>query len=269
MRRSWDRLVGQSNLCPFCASAVAIALLSVELVGYWNSQVPWAVLYFMRCIIMYTYYFACHGCNTSLTNQVPSPHMAMKLIESRRSVFCRDMEPKSSLSSSRIKEILRAGNCAPSHGRSYPWHFVVFQDENSIDELKDISFSCILEERGPHVLKKFEDEFDANVRWRRAKALIGIVMRRQTALQCKNPEWEEIAACACAVQNMHLYASSLPKVGAYWSSWYASARDHPKMKEFLGLSANDRLLGFFILGCTTNGGPQPRRSHPPVSVDWR
>jgi len=273
MKRSWECLVGQSTFCPFCACAVATALLCVELVGYWNSQVPWIFLYVMRCIIMcaWAHYFGSHrhSSNTSdLTNQVPSPSMAMRLIESRRSVFCRDMEPKSSLSFNYIQEILRAGNYAPSHGRSYPWHFVVFQEESSIDELKDISFSCILEMRGPDVLKKFEDEFDENVRWRRAKALIGIVMRRQTVLQCRNPEWEEIAACACAVQNMHLYVSSLPQIGAYWSSWYESARDHPKMKRFLGLSENDRLLGFFILGCTTNDRA-PRRSHPPVSVDWR
>lgn len=48
------------------------------------------------------------------------------------------------------------------------------------------------------------------------------------------PLWEELAAVACAVQNMHLMATAL-SVAAYWSSWHDAARDSPQMLQFLGL----------------------------------
>lgn len=56
-----------------------------------------------------------------------------------------------------------------------------------------------------------------------------------------NPEWEEEAAVACAVQNLHLaVAAHTGGLCGYWSSWYESARDAPEMAHFLGLNMNDR-----------------------------
>jgi hypothetical protein len=48
---------------------------------------------------------------------------------------------------------------------------------------------------------------------------------------------------ACAVQNMHLMATSL-QVAGYWSSWHDTARDSPQMLHFLGLdhSKGDRCV---------------------------
>ena len=64
--------------------------------------------------------------------------------------------------------------------------------------------------------------------------MIAICMARQSRPEKLMPLWEEIAAVACAVQNMHLMATSLG-VGAYWSSWHDLARDSNEMLEFLGL----------------------------------
>lgn len=65
--------------------------------------------------------------------------------------------------------------------------------------------------------------------------MIAICMARQAKPGKLMPLWEELAACACAVQNMHLMATSLG-VAAYWSSWHCGARDSPEMLEFLGLN---------------------------------
>ena len=45
------------------------------------------------------------------------------------------------------------------------------------------------------------------------------------AAEKRMPEWEELAATAAAVQNMHLMATSLGAAG-YWTSWCAPASSH-------------------------------------------
>jgi nitroreductase len=64
--------------------------------------------------------------------------------------------------------------------------------------------------------------------------MIAICMARQAKPGKLMPLWEELAAVACAVQNMHLMAASLGVAG-FWSSWHDLARDSPAMLEFLGL----------------------------------
>ncbi len=61
------------------------------------------------------------------------------------------------------------------------------------------------------------------------------------------PEWEEIAATAMAVQNMHLTCAA-NNVGAYWGT--------PGMKDYLGkflqLEENQKCYGLFFMGMIQN-----------------
>jgi nitroreductase len=57
------------------------------------------------------------------------------------------------------------------------------------------------------------------------------------------PEWEEIAALGCAVQNMWLSCTA-NGIGAYWSS-PASATN---AQSFLELGEGERCLGLFYMG---------------------
>lgn len=52
-------------------------------------------------------------------------------------------------------------------------------------------------------------------------------MKRQALPEKLMPEWEELCAVAMAVQNMHLMATSMGDVAAFWSShtWCKDARD--------------------------------------------
>jgi nitroreductase len=104
--------------------------------------------------------------------------------------------------------------------------------------------------------------------------MIAICMRRRAVPSKLMPEWEELAAVACAVQNMHLAACALGVAG-YWSSWHAAQRDSPEVASFLGLSAaaGDRCLGFFVCGVPRPGalaaGRAARRPHNSGKVEWR
>jgi hypothetical protein len=77
-------------------------------------------------------------------------------------------------------------------------------------------------------------QHDRMHRWSTPSHMIAICMARQPHPNKLMPLWEELAACACAVQNMHLMATSLG-LAAYWSSWHEDARDSPQMLQFLGI----------------------------------
>ena len=65
------------------------------------------------------------------------------------------------------------------------------------------------------------------------------------------PEWEELCAVACAVQNLHLMATA-SGVAGYWSS--GGPLDAPPVLGFLGLdgAAGDKCLGLFHVGLATD-----------------
>lgn len=234
--------------CQILTFSALIAYMGVEIAGIFETDLPRLLLPIIRWIMIYVWFrcYATNGTYTLFTDcksscdtkdaaispcvksktwrltpevELPSSQTTMNLIKSRRSVFCRDLDPRIPLSEDYIKEILEAANWAPSHGNTKPWHFVVFREESSISALAEISFAAIKRQKGLEVFSKFKNEFDPNVRWRRAKALIAIIMRPQNLDSRRNPVWEEIAACSCAVQNMHLYLTTLPQVCGYWSSW--------------------------------------------------
>ena len=64
--------------------------------------------------------------------------------------------------------------------------------------------------------------------------MIGMVRQ---AKEKRAAEWEEIAAVACAVHNMHLALTSIPGTGGFWSShtWCRAARDSGEVRQYLGL----------------------------------
>ena len=74
-----------------------------------------------------------------------------------------------------------------------------------------------------------------------ASHLVAVCMSRHQPTPGKKqiPEWEEMAAVACAVQNMHLMATARG-VAAYWSSWFSHYTASKECASFLGL---DRAKG--------------------------
>lgn len=56
----------------------------------------------------------------------------------------------------------------------------------------------------------------------------------------------------------------------YWSSWYAEARDSQDLKNFLGLGAEDKCLGMFLLGkCDDLSACRSSRRPLSEKVEWR
>lgn len=163
-----------------------------------------------------------------------------RLIRNRRSVFPVQFSGKT-IEREIIEQILENANWAPNHGKTEPWRFVVFTGEG----LKQLA------QFQSELYKKItpEDKFEQRKFDKLAKKplmashVIAIGMCR--AEGTKIPEIEDVEAVACAVQNIYLTATAYG-VGGYWGSGGITYRE--EAKEFFGLDADDKLLGFFYLG---------------------
>ena len=122
-----------------------------------------------------------------------------------------------------VETILEAANWAPTHHRTEPWRFVVIQGSQGIQDYLDMvenwyedNKEDIPEEEYSRFLSKMSS---ARSVWpENVSHLILISMVRQALPDKKLPEWEEISAVACSVQNLHLAVTSTPGLAGFWSS---------------------------------------------------
>ena len=161
-----------------------------------------------------------------------------ELLRERRSIFPASYTG-AKVEERTIMEILENANWAPNHKNTEPWRFVVFCDD-ALLSLGEYLANYYLDHTP-------EDKFSEN-KYKKTleKALksshvIAICMQRDP--KGSVPEWEELAAVACAVQNMYLSCSSL-ELGCYWSSPKAIV----DADKFLQLRDGEQCLGFFYIG---------------------
>jgi nitroreductase len=79
------------------------------------------------------------------------------------------------------------------------------------------------------------------------------------------PEIEEAGAVFCAIQNMYLTATAYG-IGCYFST--GGITYFEEAKEFFGLGAEDRLVGFLHVGMPRRPAPQGRRKPVNEKVVW-
>lgn len=213
--------------------------------------------------------------------QPPEEPGLLECIRSRRSVFPRSYVQRS-VEPATMKRMLEAAMWAPYHGSVPPWRFVVLGRKAMVD-MQQMTLAYYDEnwrevgwangKRGEEAdylkwRRMTEEEIDG--RWGPVSYMVAIVMRRQAGSK-RMPEWEEAAATACAVQNMHLQASAYKGLACYWSSWHEAARESEAMRSFLGMGAEDRCLGFFMVAACDPGlkDSRTRRPEAHLSVEWR
>jgi nitroreductase len=158
------------------------------------------------------------------------------IIKSRRSRMPASYIEKE-ISVESINQILDSANYAPTHKLTQPWRFVVIRKQAKAKlatELGNLYKNLVNEEQ---FLQKKYDSFADKAS--QADCIIAINMQ----VSGKLPEWEELAAVACAVQNMALTAESL-NIGAYWSS--PELIHH--LGEFLNLNEGEKCIGLFYMG---------------------
>jgi nitroreductase len=180
------------------------------------------------------------------------------LIRKRRSVFPPQFNGKS-IPKKIIEQILENANWAPTHKRSEPWRFHIFESTEARTKLSDFLSDFYLKNTPQADFSSIKQKKSKENALKSAVA-IAICMQPDETL----PEWEEIAAVAAAVQNMLLTATAY-NIGAFWSSPGAIKA----VPAFLELPPNQRCLGFLYMGYSDAEIPGVPRRPIADKVTWR
>ncbi len=181
-----------------------------------------------------------------------------QLIRNRKSVYPPQYIQKS-IPKEIIQEILENANWAPTHKMTEPWRFKIFHGKSQK------KLGSFMAEKYRSVTK--QDDFSL-VRYEKLKTnpqkagcVIAICMQRD--VQEGVPEWEEIAAVACGVQNMWLTAEAY-QIGAYWSS--PSVLEH--FGELVPMTSGEICIGLFYMGYYNPGRVNRKRQPIEQKINW-
>jgi nitroreductase len=171
----------------------------------------------------------------------PEPFSTIsKVIKSRRSVKAFAMNGNK-IPNEQINSILELADWAPTHGLTEPWRFIVYENPPRF---------CM---QHAALYKRYNigERFDAakydNLLHQGDKASHVIVAVMKRGNLPKIPVFEEIAATACAVQNLLLGATAL-NIASFWSTGGMALR--PELRDFLKFGEDDLVMGILYLGYT-------------------
>jgi nitroreductase len=161
-----------------------------------------------------------------------------ELIRTRRSIFPGFYNDRE-ISNDTILEILENANWAPNHKKTEPWRFIIIKG-SAKEPLADYMQEYYQENTSP---ENFREKKYQKIRKNILKTpcLVAICMYRDP--EKRVPEWEEIAAVACAVQNMWLSCHAR-NIGSYWST----PRSILHADKFFKLDEHTQCLGLMYMG---------------------
>lgn len=160
-----------------------------------------------------------------------------RIIKRRRSIFPLSYTQQE-IPVDVIKQILESANYAPTHKLTQPWRFIVFRNEGKAELAEELARLYKAHTSEHQFLQKKYDSITEKVNQANCIITLNAVLHPD-----KVPEWEEVAALACAVQNMSLTAEAL-QVGAYWSSPAMIAN----LNDYLNLGEQEKCFGLFYMG---------------------
>lgn len=171
----------------------------------------------------------------------PLPEQVSELIRHRRSVYPPQYSGQI-VERFIIEEMLENANWAPTHARTEPWRFTVYVGDGlkQLAEFQSELYRQLSSQAGNYDEKKY---YKLSQKPLLCSHVVAIGMRRDPKQRV--PEVEEVAATACAVQNMQLTAAAYG-IGCYWGSGGITYWE--EAKPFFGLGSADRLLGFLYVG---------------------
>jgi len=178
-----------------------------------------------------------------------------QLIHARRSVYAKDYTGEK-IDDAIVKQMLENAIWAPTHKLTEPWHFVVFAKEG-LKKLADFQSECYKEVatlNGTFDETKYEGLKKKPLQ---CSHVIAVGMKRDKKKSL--PEWEEMGAVFCAIQNIYLTATAYG-IGCYLGT--GGITSFEEAKTFFDLTEEDKLLGFIYLGIPKTGLPDTRKRKP-------
>lgn len=183
------------------------------------------------------------------------------LIRTRRSVYPKDYSGEV-VSNEIINQLLENANWAPNHKQTEPWRFVVFSGDglNQLALFQSECYKSVTTANGAFVEERYRA---LQTKPLESSHIIAVGMKRDAAKRL--PEWEEMGAVFCAVQNMYLTATAYG-VGCYLST--GGITNFEEAKSFFGLGAEDKLCGFLHVGIPKGKSPEGKRKPVDEKVKW-
>lgn len=186
----------------------------------------------------------------------------LSIIQNRRSTKPADMNGKK-IDNSLIQQLLQAADWAPTHGKTEPWRFMVYED---IAKQNFCAGHANLYKINTGPEKFNHGKYDKLLHMGDTVSHIIVVYVKRT-LSHSIPAIEEIAAVAAATEHILLAAEAL-HIAALWST--GGMAHHPSLKNFLQLGEEDIVMGLLYMGYTDLPAKDGRRS---ISLDdkvsWR
>jgi nitroreductase len=181
-----------------------------------------------------------------------------ELIKSRRSI-APSLYNGQAIAKETIEQLLENANFAPTHKLSQPWRFKIFHSEAAREKLSNYmmdffeknttaeNFSDIkMKKAGENPLK--------------AACVIALCIKPDPTL----PEWEEVAALACSVENIWLTCAATG-IGCYWGT----PKSAIEARAFLGLEEDEKCFGFLYLGYSDLPTPAEKNRKPVAEkITW-
>lgn len=190
-----------------------------------------------------------------------NPDEVNELIRSRRSVFPKDYS-REKVSDRIVHQMLENANWAPTHKLTEPWRFMVFTGDG-LEKLATFQSECyqrVTQAKGTFDQKKYEG---LKLKPMECSHVIAVGMKRDKKKSV--PEWEELGAVFCAIENIYLTATAYG-IGCYLST--GGITNFQEAKPFFGLDEEDKLVGFIHIG-VPNGPTGPGKRKPiEEKVKW-
>lgn len=169
----------------------------------------------------------------------------LEFIKSRRST--RRYKPKD-ISEEQLKQIVEAGRFAPSGGNCQSTHFIVVKNKEIMAELAKLTQQEFARmEIAPGLYKSIVNSINASKKGNyifhyNAPVLIITASQKDYG--------NNIADCACALENMMLMANALD-LGSCWINQLKWLNENPVILEYmkkLGMDESERVYGALAVG---------------------
>lgn len=177
-----------------------------------------------------------------------------EIIRERRTVKPDKMNGRT-ITDEDFQQLLEAADWAPTHAYTEPWLFLIHAGESAksvcqmhADLYKETTDP---EKFNPASYDKFQHMGD------NASHVVIACMKRGNNPNI--PAVEELAAASAAIQNM-LLAATARGIASFWSTGGMTLR--PALRDKLGLSEQDAVLGFLYFGYTDNEPSIGKRMRP-------
>lgn len=169
----------------------------------------------------------------------------LDFIKSRRSTrkFKKEMVPEEF-----IEQVVEAGRYAPSGGNSQSTHFIVIERKEVLDNLAELAKQEFAKmEIKPDTYKSLVNSINAS---KNGKYVFHYNCPVLIVTANKKDYGNNIADCACALENMMLMANSL-ELGSVWINQLRWLNENPVLLEAmreLGLETDERVYGALAIG---------------------